>query len=618
LESSPKMHAPYSRSQEPKKPISKAWIVLTLALGFAIGWVTNYSDPFVTNEKDVGDAPLVDVIPGVDYGLDNDYSGYGLKGQQMLAAFKPGAVELFGPAEAPRWRPFTGVRIESEYGLGDGKNGKGAVAMCISFGKCCNYPEIGEECAKNLLEARPLSKVDIKKHYCVMTPYMKYPDKVDFIIYGLKLAGNIADHVTDMIPVVAEIKGVVKAIKGGVEALTGFDVWLPIQKFFNCLATTELSAKMHKMLLRSTLGLLLDDKTPRPGDLINYYFLLGLAHMGDEKAKIKPTSMSFICRIVYALRFGFLPGVFKQIKGSAALKWIFDTSNLGKLINFIVDGISNLLGPLGTAFKAITNEMAKQTTGGMLGDASGPSDDFAKTGLAMYFKDMRKKIESVLQGMTGNKEKFKELGQIFIHDAEMGWNDIADYFIEDVIAPVLFNGIFWYCDKQRDAALMNGEKAPVFFDASGVPMAFKAQVDKEEKNAACKGKEKFTKGTCYGRRLQKMTGSDNTIIACDKSRGPTQCFKHKCVCADGHYTENKQTCVPCGGGGRRELEFDGDVTYINVEDKIEDVPEVQLAEIPSELSDEQWSKLSYDEVWAQMKKEVADYEVAEALQAQQA
>jgi len=606
------MHRPLVGRQNTsqQKSWSTSTLVATVVVGFLVGFVVNRKFEFSNPEEVVASITPVDM----PYSLHNNYDVYGEAGAKMLAKFKPGAVELFGPKDSPRWRPFEGVRVETA--VGNGVNGKSAVAMCIGFGKCCNYPEIKTECMTNINQARPQNVVDISKHYCPMTPYMKYPDKVDMVIYGLKLAGGVINHATDIIPVVAEVKGIANAIKAGVSTLTGFDIWIPIQKFFNCLATTELSARMHKQLIRATLGLLRDDKTPRPGDLINYYYLLGLAHIGDQAKGIKPMSMSFSCRIVYALRFGFLPGVFRQIKGDKVAQWVFDGSNLSKLINFVVEGMNQLLGPLATVFTAIMNEMGKQSTGGIIGDSSGPSNDFAKTGLAMYFKDMRKKINNVLQGMTGNQAKWQELGQIFVHDAEMGWTDIADYFIEDVIAPILFNSIFWYCDKQRDPALMDGETPPQFFDPRGVPLIFKNEIQKMHKNAECNGKEKFTHGTCYGSHLQKATGSANVMIACDPARGQTVCFNHRCVCADGFHTTDYETCIPCGAApgaaalkaaGKAKKAEEAVAEIINVEDQVAEIEEVPLAEIPSELSAEEWASLSYDEVWAQMKKEVDDY-----------
>lgn len=624
------MHSPLlSKSPHGSEaPYTKVWLASTIVLGFFLGWGAKNQNTFPINEISVSE-PGMSMVSTYDpeYFTRNNYEAYGEAGQTILAKFKPGAVKLVGPPDSPRWMPANNWPGK-ETAVGDA--GKMAVAMCIDFGKCCNYPEVMAECISNLKMARPQNVVSLDKHFCPMRPYLKWWDRIDFVIYMLRLAGSVIDLATGAIPIITEIKGIVNLIKDTVSELTGFDIWLPVKKFFNCFATPELSVAMDQTTLRSTLGLLKVDKSPRPGDLINYYFMLGLASTGNPDAKppVPARWLSFKCRIIYALRFGFLPAIFGQIKGDKVLSWIFEGSGISKLFQYIVKGITNFLGPLGKVFSAIMDAMSSQSTGivptpeeikgskeltgstatlfaggTMMGQESGPIDDFAKTGLGMYFKDMRKKINNVMQGITGSQERFKELGKTFVHDAELAWNDVVDYWIDDFIAPMLFGGIFWYCDKQRDPALMGGEPLPKFFDKQGTPVHFIEQVQKDEKNAACKGKRKFTVGSCYG-TFVKSLGFKNDAIPCNKDRGETYCFKNRCVCKDGYATPDGEKCVKCESIRSADTYNEESVSIVHEDTLLPEVEEEPIAEIPSELTDEEWAKLSYEETWEQMRKEV--------------
>ena len=53
-----------------------------------------------------------------------------------------------------------------------------------------------------------------------------------------------------------------------------------------------------------------------------------------------------------------------------------------------------------------------------------------------------------------------------------------------------------------------------------------------EKWTSCDSRTKETSGTC-------------AVVGCDESRGPTKCIEGKCICADNHFTEDGEKCIPC-------------------------------------------------------------------------
>ena len=56
----------------------------------------------------------------------------------------------------------------------------------------------------------------------------------------------------------------------------------------------------------------------------------------------------------------------------------------------------------------------------------------------------------------------------------------------------------------------------------------------QEWTQKCKLQNKETSGTC-------------SFFNCDANRGSTECINGKCICADGYFTQDGETCISCPG-----------------------------------------------------------------------